>query len=169
MRLRLRWLRVQIRCRGRVNCSATKQLEAGAIAPALAFLPSLSELRTDLTSTEGASRHFRDTISHYSLLASRRLDQGSKIVSAAHESGMPYCGIPISFIVATVLTLSPLAAQTSSPRCPIAGRYSVEGYVPGGISPYRGEAIISASGTGCHMKWFPPNDSEGKGTIPITF
>ena len=53
---------------------------------------------------------------------------------------------------------------------------SVEGYLPGSVNPYRGEAIISASGTGCHMKWFPPNESEGKGdytgnvlTIYFTF
>jgi hypothetical protein len=89
---------------------------------------------------------------------------------------MPFAGRTIAICIATVLALSPAAAQTSSPQCPIAGRYSVVGYVPGAVSPYRGEAIISASGTGCHMKWFPPNDSEGKGdytdnvlTIYFTF
>src|SRR5262245_18474171 len=82
----------------------------------------------------------------------------------------------ILIFVATALALTQAAAQTYSPHCQIAGRYSVEGYVPGSTSPYRGEAVISASGTGCHMKWFPPNDSEGTGdytggvlTIYFTF
>src|SRR5262245_51399987 len=66
-------------------------------------------------------------------------------------------------ICAAIVLLSPAVAQTRSPQCPIAGRYSVEGYGPGSANPYRGEAIISAKGTGCHMKWFPPNESEGTG------
>ena len=82
----------------------------------------------------------------------------------------------ISICTATVLALSQAVAQIKSPQCPIAGRYSVEGYGPGGASPYRGEAVISAKGTGCHMRWSPPNDSEGTGdytgnilTIYFTF
>lgn len=56
------------------------------------------------------------------------------------------------------------AAQVYSPECPIAGRYSVVGRIPGATGQYVGEAIISASGSGCYMKWFPPNASEGTGT-----
>src|SRR5262245_15844323 len=54
-------------------------------------------------------------------------------------------------------------AQSTTPQCPIAARYAVEGVQPGTARPYRGEAIILASGTGCRMKWLPPNDSEGTG------
>ncbi len=101
----------------------------------------------------------------------------SKVQSVTSESVMPFFGRAISICAWTVFALSPIAAQTIvAPQCPIAGRYSVEGYVPGAASPYRGEAIISASGTGCQMKWFPPNDSEGTGdytggvlTIYFTF
>jgi len=70
----------------------------------------------------------------------------------------------------------PAYGQTYSAACPIAGRYSVMGRNPGATGTYQGEAIISASGSGCYMKWFPPNASEGTGsysggvlTINFTF
>jgi hypothetical protein len=140
---------------------------------------ALYECGANLLSLQGAQkdgRHVGNMISRYTLLVYRRLDQGSTIVSAIHESGRLRFNWVISVCVATMLALPPVAAQTYSPQCPIAGRYSVEGYVPGAANPYRGEAIISTNGTGCHMKWFPPNDSEGKGdytdnvlTIYFTF
>jgi hypothetical protein len=55
------------------------------------------------------------------------------------------------------------AAQAQS-TCQIAGRYGVVGRIPGAIGSYKGEALISANATGCYMRWFPPNDSEGTGT-----
>jgi hypothetical protein len=71
--------------------------------------------------------------------------------------------------------LSALAAEGSG-ACPVAGRYSVVGYVPDSTNPYRGEATISPSGTGCYVKWSPPNESDGNGdytngvlTIYFTF
>jgi len=54
--------------------------------------------------------------------------------------------------------------ETYSDACPIAGRYAVVGYQPGATTAYRGEAIISASGSGCLMTWFQPNESEGNGS-----
>lgn len=78
-------------------------------------------------------------------------------------------------MVATGSALSAWA-EASSEVCPVAGRYSVLGYVPGAANPYRGEATISPSGTGCAMKWSPPNESDGTGdytngvlTIYFTF
>jgi len=53
--------------------------------------------------------------------------------------------------------------QGYSPQCPIAGRYAVKGSLPGTARPYRGEAIILARGSGCYMKWLPPNESAGTG------
>lgn len=64
--------------------------------------------------------------------------------------------------VFVAFTDPPVAIAQSG--CSVAGRYSVIGRDPGSSGQYRGEALISANGTGCHVRWFPPNSSEGTGT-----
>lgn len=70
----------------------------------------------------------------------------------------------------------PFPASAQSGFCPVTGRYSVLGRQPGGSGTYRGEAMISSNASGCHVRWFPPNDSVGTGhyangvlTIYFTF
>jgi hypothetical protein len=74
------------------------------------------------------------------------------------------------------LLLPAVPAQAQSGICPVAGRYFVIGRLPGGTGSYTGEALISATATGCQVRWFPPNDSFGTGdysnrvlTIYFTF
>ena len=55
-------------------------------------------------------------------------------------------------------------AFAQSGMCPVSGRYFVIGRHPGGTGSYKGEAIISSNPGGCHVRWFPPNDSSGSGT-----
>lgn len=81
--------------------------------------------------------------------------------------------IPLALAL-VAMTAGPLSAQGGS--CPVAGSYSVVGRVPGAVGSYQGEAMISAQGSGCYMRWYPPNDSEGSGsyangvlTINFTF
>jgi hypothetical protein len=77
--------------------------------------------------------------------------------------------VATSAVAAAVLTACsgvPMDAplETYSDYCPIAGRYAVTGFRPGATTPYRGEAIVSAAGSGCYMRWFAPNESEGNGS-----
>jgi hypothetical protein len=60
------------------------------------------------------------------------------------------------------LGVSDAKAQSS---CPVAGRYEVIGRNPGAAGSYTGEALITDSGTGCEMYWFPPNESSGSGSF----
>lgn len=70
--------------------------------------------------------------------------------------------LSLGFALASAVVATALQAQSKA--CPVAGRYFVVGRLPGAIGSYRGEAVISGKGTGCHVKWFPPNDSQGSGT-----
>ena len=67
-------------------------------------------------------------------------------------------------LVPAAFLQSATAPAQSANSCAAAGRYSVTGQIPGATGYYRGEATISSNGTGCYMRWFPPNDSEGTGT-----
>lgn len=70
----------------------------------------------------------------------------------------------IEALAAIALQLAAASAQPSAGACPIAGNYWVAGRIPGAVNAYRGKAVISRKGGGCHMKWYPPNDSQGSGT-----
>jgi hypothetical protein len=80
-------------------------------------------------------------------------------------------------VVAAVSVPAPfMTAGAQGGYCPVSGRYSVLGRQPGASGTYRGEALISATATGCQVRWFPPNDSVGTGdysngvlTIYFTF
>ena len=57
---------------------------------------------------------------------------------------------------------TPALAQTGG--CAVAGRYLAVGRLPGAVNSYKGEVVITSTATGCHVRWFPPNDSSGTGT-----
>jgi hypothetical protein len=84
----------------------------------------------------------------------------------------------VSLLVASVAGahFATVPANAQSGYCPVAGSYRVLGRHPGGSGTYTGEALISATATGCQVRWFPPNDSFGTGdysngvlTIYFTF
>lgn len=68
------------------------------------------------------------------------------------------------FAAATASVAVPESALAQSGYCPVAGRYFAIGRGPGTNASYQGEAMISAIASGCHVRWFPPNDSSGTGT-----
>lgn len=70
----------------------------------------------------------------------------------------------ISLMILSFAAPTMPAALAQSGTCPVAGRYMVLGRSPGESGTYTGQAVVSANSTGCHVQWFPPNDSSGTGT-----
>jgi hypothetical protein len=70
----------------------------------------------------------------------------------------------VALLVAGCLgSLAAISTAEAQSRCPVAGRYAVVGRIPGATGQYTGEASITATDTGCRVRWFPPNDSTGTG------
>ena len=71
---------------------------------------------------------------------------------------------PVSVALIFGLATLPASLPAQGSSCPVAGNYLVIGRVPGATGSYTGNATISANAGGCHVRWYPPNDSEGTGT-----
>ena len=70
-----------------------------------------------------------------------------------------------AIFTAVFLCAQPLKAQAQTKACPVAGDYLVTGQNTGASRQYYGEAVITDTGSGCNMRWLPPNTSEGSGSF----